>query len=191
MATSINASEALEVCRSLEFQTVLDIGAGDGSHSALFRDMGKEVFTCDIKPPADFVGKYTSIKMPQKYDLVWCSHTLEHQPNAHTFLKKVSMDLKKGGYFVVTVPPLKHEIVGGHVSLWNAGLLLYNLILAGFDCSKARVKSYGYNISVIVQYKPIELPNLKMDFGDIETLAPYFPMEVRNGFDGRIEELNW
>lgn len=186
-----NASEALEKVTSLEFSTVLDIGAGDGCHAAFFRELGKEVHTCDIKPPADYLGKYTSTVLSQKYDLIWCSHTLEHQPNVQTFLKKVRIDLKEGGYFAVTVPPLKHEIVGGHVSLWNAGLLLYNLVLAGFDCSKAMVKTYGYNISVIVKHTPINLPELKMDFGDIETLAPYFPMPVKNGFDGRIEELNW
>lgn len=187
----MNASEAVEKALTLSFRSVLDIGAGDGCHAALFRSIGAEVYTCDIKPPADFVGKYTSILMPKKFDLIWCSHTLEHQPNVHSFLKKVAIDLKPGGYFAVTVPPLKNEIVGGHLSLWNAGLLLYNLILAGFDCSEAMVKTYGYNISVIVKYKPIELPELKMDFGDIETLAPYFPMPVVNGFNGQIEELNW
>lgn len=169
---------------------MLDIGAGDGSHAALFRDMGKDVYTCDIKD-ADYQGIYTNINIPRKFDLVWCSHTLEHQPNVQGFLKKVQEDLKEGGYFVVTVPPLKHEIVGGHVNLWNAGLLLYNLILAGFDCSNAMVKTYGYNISIVVKYTLLKLPELKFDFGDIETLAPYFPMDVRNGFDGRIEELNW
>lgn len=187
----INAREALEKCLTLEFQSVLDVGAGGGIHTALFREAGKDVHTCDIKPPADFVGKYTSLALPKKYDLIWCSHTLEHQLNVHSFLKKVTLDLKRGGYFAVTVPPLKHEIVGGHVSLWNAGLLLYNLVLAGFDCSEAMVKTYGYNTSVIVKYRPIDIPELKMDFGDIETLAKYFPIPVLNGFNGQIEELNW
>lgn len=189
--SSINAHEALGACKDLEFQTVLDVGSGDGAHAAYFMSLGKDVTTCDMKEEADYVGRYTSIKMPQQYDLIWCSHVLEHQQNVSTFLKKIAIDLKKGGYFVVTVPPLKHDIVGGHVSLWNAGLLLYNLILAGFDCSKAKIKEYGYNISVIVRYNPIKLPKLKMDYGDIETLAEYFPFPVRNGFDGRIQEFNW
>jgi SAM-dependent methyltransferase len=190
MAISTNAIEAFKKCRGLEFETVLDIGAGDGVHAALFRDLGKEVYTCDLGP-SDYQGAYASLTIDKKFDLIWCSHTLEHQINVYNFLKKVAINLNEDGYFAVTVPPLKDEIVGGHVTLWNAGLLLYNLILAGFDCSEAMVKTYGYNISVIVKYKPIKVPPLKMDFGDIETLAPYFPMEVRNSFDGRIEELNW
>lgn len=28
---------------------------------------------------------------------------------------------------------------------------MYNLILAGFDCKTARLKKYGYNISIIRQ----------------------------------------
>lgn len=191
MATSINAQDAFNKVLTLNFDSVLDVGAGDGVHAALFRGAGKTVSTCDLRPDADYPGRYTAIKFDCKFDLIWCSHTLEHQPNVFTFLKKTTIDLREGGYLAVTVPPLKPEIVGGHVSLWNAGLLLYNLILAGYDCSDAMVKTYGYNVSVIVKYKPAKLPKLKMDFGDIEVLSPFFPMEVRNGFDGRIEELNW
>lgn len=187
---STNAIEAFNRCRDLDFQTVLDIGAGDGVHTALFRDLGKEVETCDLGP-SDYQGAYTQVSIDKEFDLIWCSHTLEHQINVYNFLKKITHNLKEGGYLVITVPPLKPEIVGGHVSLWNAGLLLYNLVLAGFDCSEAMVKTYGYNISVIVKYSPIKVPPLKMDFGDIETLAPYFPMEVKNGFNGQIEEINW
>ena len=106
-------------------------------------------------------------------------------------MKKCFDDIDEGGIFAVTVPPLKHEIVGGHVTLWNAGLLLYQLILAGFDCSSASVKTYGYNISVIVRKKAATLPRLRMDFGDIEALSHYFPFPVANGFDGRILEVNW
>lgn len=188
---STNGNEALELCRQLDFTSVLDIGSGDGTHAALFREMGKDVTTVDISWPADHVGRYTAIALPQQYDLIWCCHVLEHQTSVSAFLGKIAIDLKIGGYLVVTVPPMKPEIVGGHVSLWNAGLLLYNLILAGLDCSEARIKTYGYNISVIVRYKPVVLPALKMDFGDIETLSEFFPFEVKNGFNGHIEEHNW
>ena len=187
----INGSEALELCRQLGFTSVLDIGSGNGVHAALFREMGKDVTTVDIKPPADHVGKYTSIALDSKYDLIWCCHVLEHQTSVDSFLSKIHCDLKDGGYLVITVPQLKNEIVGGHVTLWNAGLLLYNLILAGFDCSQARVKTYGYNISVVVRRHQITLPPLKMDFGDIETLSKFFPFPMSNGFDGRIEDHNW
>lgn len=125
------------------------------------------------------------------FDAIWCCHVLEHQRNVGAFLEKCFADLKDGGWLAVTVPPRKDEIVGGHLTLWNAGLLLYNLILAGFDCSGASVKTYGYNVSVIVRKRRANLPALKMDCGDIESLAEFFPMPVEQGFSGLIGGINW
>ena len=91
----------------------------------------------------------------------------------------------------MTVPPLRHGIVGGHVTLWNAGLLLYNLVLARFDCSAAAVLAYDYNISVIARRGEFVLPELHYDSGDVDVLQEWSPAGLSEGFDGRIEELNW
>jgi hypothetical protein len=71
--------------------------------------------------------------------------------------------------------------------------LLYNLILAVYDCSKASAITDGYDVSVIVQRgeEPLRLPELAMDAGDIELLAPFFPMPASQGFDGNISAINW
>ena len=174
---------ALDAICGLEFSSVLDIGSGGGQHTAHFRNLGKSVTAIDIAEPADMVGDYMEIDVEQ-HDVVWASHVLEHQRNVNLFLKKCFTDC--GRYFAVTVPPLKHEIVGGHVTLWNAGLLLYNMILAGWDCSEAQVMTYGYNISVVVEKKKAELPELRMDHGDIELLARFFPCDAKQGFNGEI-----
>jgi hypothetical protein len=170
------------VCDIWEFSSVLDIGSGGGEHSRHFRNLSKKVTTISLEPPADIVGDYLAVGLLQ-HDLVWASHVLEHQPNVNLFLKKCFADC--GRYFCVTVPPLKHEIVGGHVSLWNGGLLLYNMILAGWDCSNARVMSYDYNISVLVEKKQAVLPQLRMDSGDIDRLSRFFPIPVGEAFDGK------
>lgn len=181
----MNAELAFELCKNLGVSSVLNVGSGGV-------DLGFDcpVDTVDLKPPATFVGDFMSMDL-QRYGLVWCSHVLEHQPNPNSFLKKCISHIEDDGYLAVTVPPLKHEIVGGHLTLWNAGLLLYNLIVAGLDCSKAKVKTYGYNISVVVKKSPIELPPLKYDNGDINTLAEFFPCSVTEGFDGRLCSVNW
>ena len=185
-----NADLALNACLGLGVRTALDVGSGDGWHAARLRSAGIKVTTVSLKEGADIVGDYLKADCG-KFDLVWASHVLEHQPNPGLFLCKCFDDLAEDGWLCVTVPPLKHEIVGGHVSLWNAGILLYHLILAGFDCRAAKVKTYGYNISVLVQKRLAVLPPLAMDFGDIESLAGFFPMPVCNGFDGNIQEVNW
>ena len=182
--------EALDALARFSFDRVLDIGSGDGSHARYFQDIGKSVTTISLCAPADLIGDYLETDV-DPVDCIWACHVLEHQPNPGLFLRKCFADLKDGGLLAVTVPPLKSEIVGGHVSLWNAGILLYHLILAGFDCSQAKVKTYGYNISVVVRKKARPALLLAMDAGDIEKLAPFFPMPVKHGFDGNITEVNW
>ena len=185
---------AKKLVKDYSFNTLLDIGSGPKSAAySLFTDNGKTVTRQDINPDyqPDLLGDFNNLATDKLYDCIWCSHVLEHQLNVNHFLTKIFHTLKEGGVLAITVPPRKDEIVGGHVTLWNAGLLLYNLILAGFDCKNAAVKSYDYNISVIVEKKTAILPNLNYDTGDINALNEFFPLGVYEGFDGNIQELNW
>lgn len=175
----------------MPFDTVLDIGSGDGVHALAFAQQGRRVTTISLRRPADVLADYCEHEFAEPFDCLWASHVLEHQPDPGRFLRKCHRDLRDGAILAITVPPMKDEIVGGHVTVWNAGLLLYQSILAGFDCAEAAVKSYGYNVSVIVRKRGIELPALAMDEGDIERLARFFPLPVAQGFDGHIREANW
>jgi len=167
--------------------TLLDIGSGKGEHAEGFRRC-YDVTTVDLTHSADFQGDYLGTFFKEPFDCIWASHVMEHQRNVGWFLDKARQDLKEGGLLAITVPPRKDEIVGGHVSLWNPGLLLYNLVLARFDCSKALVMVYGYNISAVLTKRTIDLPNIIMDHGDIARLARFFPMDVKDGFDGCLGE---
>jgi hypothetical protein len=176
--------------------SILDIGAGEKQiHANKFREYGYNVDTVDFFDTATYQGDFNTISINKQYNCIWASHCLEHQLNVNNFLVKCFNIVEDLGYIVVTVPPLKHEIVGGHVSLWNAGLLIYNLVLAGFDCSNASIKTYDYNISVIAQKKTFKIPNLIYDKGDLITLQPYMPngltYDLYGHFDGNIKEHNW
>jgi len=172
-----------------EWDRCLDIGSGFGVHSSTMRERGRHVTTIDLRS-ADINGNYNSIFF-RPYDAIWCSHTLEHQLDPHSFLKKIHSELECGGLLGITVPPMKPNLVGGHLSLWTPGLLLYHLILAGFDCSEAKVGTYGYNISVLLRKRDIELPELVFDGGDIETLKEFFPCDVHHGMNGFLPNINW
>lgn len=193
-----------------DFSTVLDIGCGAGYHSDIFTHFGKIVTAIDYGESVYFKQKKHTIETivddfnshdfaGQTFDAIWCCHVLEHQLDVHTFLLKIHSLLKENGVLAITVPPLKYDIVGGHVCLWNGGLLLYHLILAGFNCNNAIVKKYGYNISVILQKETINVTSLlSYDAGDIQTLAPYFPRDISyqrtqvdTPFDGDIKQINW
>ena len=190
---NLPGGEALSRLLALpEVLTVLDVGSGDGVHAKIMREHAKVVDTISLREPADYVADFMTWDSEKSdYDALWVCHVLEHQTNPGEFLRQCKRRLRPGGYLAVTVPPLKHAIVGGHVTLWNAGLLLYQLILAGFNCRAARVGTYGYNISVIVRNVTAELPKLANDNGDIELLAPFFPMPVEHGFNGEVRDIAW
>ncbi len=190
------------------FETVLDIGCGEGQQAAILLAHGKTVTAFDYgkspyfawRDPAiqTVIGDFNTYAFHEQYDCAWASHVLEHQPNPNLFLRKVHAVVKEGGIVAITVPPLKHQIVGGHLTLWNAGLLLYNLVFAGFDCAQASILQYGYNISVIVRKKTIDPAGLVYDMGDIRTIRPFLPAELPfvpnqfdDPFDGNIQRLNW
>ena len=205
---NLRGEKILNKFLELNFENVLDIGAGALQHAEKFLNNNKIVDICDYgnsvyynkkieytesKIRNKYIGNFNDIKFPDKYDAIWCSHILEHQLNVNLFLKKIHSLLKEDGYLAIIVPPRKPFIVGGHMTLWNAGLLIYNLILAGFDCNKdCYIKQYDYNIGLIIKKKTIkELPkNLSMDRGDIELLSDYFPFEVKHNFNGDIMYLN-
>lgn len=211
---NINENEALEyVLKNYDFYTVLDVGCGSGIQSNIFLEHGKNVTALDygnsfyfknrqndsnIKLIIADINKYESNEL---YDLVWCSNVLEHQLNPHSFLCKLHSLVKENGILAITVPHLNSQafVQGGHVSLWNAGVLLYHLVLAGFDCSDAHIKHYGSSISVVVKRHSVSVLNeIDYDRGDIRKLRKYLPPNIQyidagddDHFLGDIECLNW
>lgn len=183
------------------FLTVLDIGCGAGLHAEALARHGKKVTLCDYGKSIYFekisarhqvmLGDFCEIDFQSSYDCIWASHVLEHQPDPGRFLRKCADLLNDKGIACITVPPLKPELVGGHVSLWTPGHLIYHLILAGFDCRQATVLRYGYNITVIAPKALRSLPPVAYDNGDIDRLSEFFPGTVREGADGWLENCWW
>ena len=192
-----------------EFSSVLDIGCGNGDHAEILKHHNKKVTAIDYGESVYFkkntsdistiVANFNDHDFSEQYDCAWCSHVLEHQLDTHQFLLKLHSTLKEGGCLAITVPPLKSEIVGGHVSLWNMGLLLYRLVLAGFDCSDAIGLKYGYNVSVILRKRSIQFPSdIEYDSGDVRKIRKFLPQSITfsrtshdDPFDGNISNLNW
>lgn len=188
------------------FKSVLDIGTGEGLHADVFLEHGKQVTAIDFGNSIYFdknknrvsviVGDFNKVDFSEKFDCVWCSHILEHQLNTGIFLGRIHDVLNEGGVLAITVPPGKNMVVGGHVGYWNGGLLLYNLVMAGFDCSTASILRYGYNISLLVVKRAITLPtDLAYDAGDLRRLRGFLPERIKyhtdDSFDGDIRQLNW
>jgi len=187
------ADQALQRLLKEDFETVLDIGCGKTKPATKeFRKHGKKVTSVDFfNDPEITQGDYNELPFNEQFDCIWASHVLEHQHNVQRFLRKINRDCKEGGWVAITVPPRKDEIVGGHVTLWNPGLLVYNLVLAGFNCRDCKIKMYDYNCSVIVKKKTADLGGLLYDNGEIQLLQRFLPPFFRHGVNGMIEEWNW
>lgn len=155
--------------------SVLDLGSGAGTHAVAMREAGLQPTTISLIPPADIVGDFFETELP-RFDAVWASHVLEHQVNPGLFLGRCFELLPEGGILAVTVPHDRRDMAGGHVIAWSEGLLAYHLVLAGFDCARARVGLYKRQLSfVLSKVSRPEVPGLICDCGDLELLAPYFP----------------
>ena len=200
-----------KLLKDFNFSTILDIGSGEGLHSQVLMEAGKSVTAIDYgdsiyyektqfsetKGYRTIVADFNEYEFPDKFDAVWCSHVLEHQLNPNFFLKNIYNLLVEGGVLCITVPPGRNTISGGHVSNWNAGLLLYNLVLAGFNCQDASILKYGYNISLIITKRKAIYDSLSFDSGDLRKIKGCLPKLKfysnlnDDPFNGNIYKLNW
>jgi SAM-dependent methyltransferase len=185
-----------------DFSTLLEIGSRDGVVARAAAFAGKKVTTCEILDTYDasFSGDYLDLKIKEPFDAIWCSHVLEHQRYLGRFLDKMFDDLKDGGILAVTVPTGLSPLLQGHVNIFTPGLLLYNLICAGFDCADAQVKTYDWQFSIILQKKPNGLPRVSYGserLGGVPHLNSLFPEPFRSDFtpkgqtSGEVERVNW
>lgn len=192
-----------KISENLKFDTVLDIGSGEGIQKRFFEDLGKRVSTCDygfvdaahcdsIKNNYDYIGNFIDVEINKKFDFVFSSHVLEHQRNVGIFLEKKIHCCEPNGYICTIVPIRKPFITGGHCTLWNPGLLLYNFVLCGIDCSECYLEQRDYDICLVIKNKKFDIKShdLTFDRGDVDKLSQYFPFELTEPFNGDIMYIN-
>lgn len=189
-----------------QFESVLDIGLGDGGAANFYVNNGKKVTSIGLdidnynvkieelreKGVEVIETIFEDFNEDKKFDFIWASHVLEHNNNIGLFLNKAKRLLTEEGYLCVVVPPYKTEIVGGHITTgWTIGQLMYNLLLEGFDIKNGNFVSHKYNVCAIVGKRKDSLPNLRMDIGDLETLKEFWPIEIKQMSEGDLLEVNW
>jgi len=124
---------------------VLDIGGALGAHCKIMRNFGLLVDSIDkYEKKAEFIGDFNKYKFKTQYDMIYCSHVIEHQRNQGIFLDKIYDLLIEDGDLVISGPKHPAErFVEGHISTTILPVFLQLLIYAGFDCKKGKMMSLG------------------------------------------------
>lgn len=176
--------------------SVLDIGCGTGPVWDLFAAKGLHITGVDLLPtelvPSMVGGSpvtyhsadFLSATLPQQFDAVYSSHTIEHVPDTERFLRAFFAHLAPDGAYCLMWPPPKPEIVSGHVHVFNPGLMLYNLVRLGIDCRDVEVVRCGYSLAIMGRYRRFERPELTHNEGDLNALAEHFPFRAQQDFNG-------
>ena len=66
------AHTLLQLISHHEFDSVLDIGSGEGEHKRFLESFGKKVFSVDKVKTADFIGDFLEVRFDRPFDVVWC-----------------------------------------------------------------------------------------------------------------------
>ena len=157
---------------------------GENEVFKFVKNRDKEVFS-DLP---EFKGSLDKLlDIDSGLDLVVLSQ-IHRQRNVGQYLDRAFKALKVNGELALICPFYSNCVGSGNSNnLWNAGTLLYNLILAGFDCKKAKVSTFQNQIQIYVIKNDRKIPNAV----SLSLLYDFFPIEVYQHFDGNILEVNW
>ena len=186
---------ALDYVKKLNPKSVLDVGSGGGYHANYFKLNGSKVTCVDygtsIYATESKIDNLNVISVdfnkfipPEKYELVWASHILEHQRNIGLFIEKLIECCSVNGHICITLPDPHRNLWGGHLSIWSPGLLAYNIVLCGIDLSESTFIRGTNEFSIIFKPIKISLPSdLTYDSGDLLKLSPYLPGAISENTD--------
>ena len=134
-----------------KFKTCLDIGSGEGVHTAILRHAGLEVFQVDkYSNTAEYKVDFIEHEFNRKFDVIFCSHVIEHQRNVGLFLDKIFDLLSNDGVLIISAPNHSVEtLVEGHLNSFLFPLFLQHMIHAGFDCKNGKYLSIVENSFIV------------------------------------------
>ena len=129
----------------IRYKTAIDIGSGEAKHSEILRAAGLEVFQLDkYSDSADYKGDFIKYDFDRKFDVVFCSHVIEHQRNVGNFLDKIFDVMSGSGLLIISAPKHQAEIlIEGHLNCFFTTYFVQHLIHAGFDVKNGKYLSCG------------------------------------------------
>ena len=143
-----------------KFKTSLDIGSGDGVHSEIMRHAGLKVTGVDkYSDKADYNMDFMSYTKARQmdFDVVFCSHVIEHQRNVGGFLDRIYDVLSDDGVLIISAPKEDRNLIEGHLNSFIFPLFLQQMIHAGFDCKNGKFLSTIENSFIVSKAKDFDM----------------------------------
>ena len=143
-----------------KYTTCLDIGCGDGVHGEIMTHAGLKVTGVDkYSEKAHYNMDFMSYTKGRQFgfDVVFCSHVIEHQRNVGEFLDRIYDVLSDDGVLIISAPSEDHNLIEGHLNSFNIPLFLQQMIHAGFDCKRGKFLSAMENSFIVSKAKDYKL----------------------------------
>ncbi|QKJ31326.1 class I SAM-dependent methyltransferase [Mucilaginibacter mali] len=156
LGAKYKAQHIIDVCKGYKFETVLEVGAGDGSILKLLAEKDfapsydavelsasgvaqiKKAGIRNLRSVQEFDGYHLPFG-DDSFDLIILSHVLEHVEHERLLLRELKRVAKM---FVIEVPldyrmgvdaRIKHFLAYGHINMYTPTSLRYLLGTEGFD----------------------------------------------------------
>ena len=128
-----------------KYFSCLDIGSGNGVQSQIMKASGLDVQSLDkYSEMADYQVDFCNHDFKRAFDIVYCSHVIEHQRNVGFFLDKIFDILSDDGVLIIIAPKHGAEtIIEGHLNCFFSSYFIQHLIHAGFDLKNGKYLSCG------------------------------------------------
>ena len=125
------------------YKTALDLGSGAGIHTQILKAVGLEVFQLDkYSEVAEYKVDFIDHNFDRKFDIVFCSHVIEHQRNVGSFLDKIFDVMSDDGKLIISAPKHNAEVlIEGHLNCFFTSYFIQHLIHAGFDLKNGKFLS--------------------------------------------------
>ncbi|WP_137128851.1 methyltransferase domain-containing protein [Rhizobium sp. FY34] len=191
--------------RQHRFQSVLDLGQPDLQRLALLAADGRQVTgvvtsaVASLPTPNVTLRQHAPVDPETPFDCVIAIDLLQRQVDPQAFLRRAHGMLAEGGVLALSVPAMRYPLVTGDLSIWSGGLLLYHLVLSGFDCRNVKMLTQGEQIFLVLVKTSIEPAPLGVPLPLPETMRVHLPhglefVETPDGglaFDGDLPAIGW
>ena len=150
-----------------KYKTAIDIGSGEGKHAKILKAAGLQVFQLDkYSDTAEYKVDFIEYKFDRKFDIVFCSHVIEHQRNVGNFLDKIFDIMSDDGLLIICAPKHHAEnLIEGHLNCFFTSYFSQHLIHSGFDLKEGKYLSCDQieNAAIVPKAKNFDLSERKED----------------------------